>query len=40
MTRDGTRREERMVEYVLREATPDDMLLLFGWTNDPEVRAQ
>ena len=29
-----------MVEYTLREATPDDMLLLFDWTNDPEVRAQ
>lgn len=29
-----------MGEYLLREATADDMMLLFGWTNDSEVRAQ
>jgi len=29
-----------MENFVLREATSDDMQLLYDWTNDPEVRAQ
>ena len=29
-----------MEKYVLREATAEDMMLLFDWTNDSEVRAQ
>jgi len=29
-----------MERFMLREATSEDMQLLFEWTNDPEVRAQ